>query len=278
MIKIMVDSASDCRDTSLYDYFMPITVRMDEREYRDGVDLHADDFYAMLARAQAFPTTSQPSPDAFVSVFEAVRDSGDELLYFALSSGLSGTYQGARIAQSMVGYDQIYVIDTLAVTHMIGVLVSYARRLIAEGRTAREVAQGCEELKSRVRVYAGVDTLEYLKKGGRLSGASAAVGTLANIKPIVTVTPQGAVQAVGKAIGVPRVIRSILDKVIADEPDASFPMISLYTAGEENCAALEEQAAAAGVTVDARCQVGPTIGAHVGPGVYGLLYVAKSDR
>ncbi len=275
MIKIMVDSGSDCHDSSRYNYFMPMTVRFGEQEYRDGVDLDSDTFYSLLAQMHEFPSTSQPSPDDFVKVFKKVKESGDELLYFAISSGVSGTYQGARIAQSMVEYDKIYVIDTLAVTHMIGVLIDYAHRLIEDGLTAREIAQRCEELKSRVRVYAGVDTLEYLKKGGRLSGASATIGTLANIKPIVTATAQGTVQAVGKAIGVPRAIRYILDKIEADTVDNTFPVISLYTSGEENCRLLEEQALLSGITLAARKQIGPTIGTHVGPGVYGLLYVVK---
>ena len=275
MIYIMVDSASDCRDANLYDIFLPMAVRLGEQEYLDGVDLSADDFYAWLSSSDGFPKTSQPSPDEFIGIFESVKERGDALLYFAVSSGLSGTYQGARLAQSMVGYDRIYVIDTLAVTHMIGILVAHARRLVEEGLTARDIAVRCEELKTRIRVYAGVDTLEYLKKGGRLGSASATVGTLANIKPIVSATSQGTVQAVGKAIGVSRAIRFIIEKLEVDEVDPAFPIVSLYTCGEENVRLLEQQAEQLGYTVSARKQIGPTIGAHVGPGVYGLLYVAK---
>ena len=275
MIHIMVDSASDCRDAELYDIFLPMAVRLGEQEYLDGVNLSADEFYAWLSASDRFPTTSQPSPDDFINIFESVKERGDALLYFAVSSGLSGTYQGARLAQSMVEYDQIYVIDTLAVTHMIGFLVAHARRLVEAGMAARDIATRCEELKARIRVYAGVDTLEYLKKGGRLSGASATIGTLANIKPIISATPQGTVQAVGKAIGVPRAIRFILDKIEADEVDPAFPIVSLYTSGEDNVRSLEQQAEQRGYTVSARKQIGPTIGTHVGPGVYGLLYVAK---
>jgi len=276
MIRMMVDSASDVRDRSKCDWFMPITVCIDGKEYRDGVDLDADTFYRKLVDSDEFPTTSQPSPELFVSAFEEVKNAGDELLYFAVSSGLSGTYQGARIAQTMVDYDKIYVIDTLGVTHMIGILVDYAIRLMKQDLPAREIARCCEELKSRIRVYAGVATLEYLKKGGRLSGASAAIGTLANVKPIVSATAQGTVQAVGKAIGVPRAVRFILDKICADEVDEEFPVVSLYTSGEDNCALLEKQAKEEGIEITHRRQVGPTIGAHVGPGVYGLLYVSKT--
>lgn len=275
MIKIMVDSASDCRNSEIYDEFVPINVSIGGKDYLDGVDLDSNTFYELLVSSKEFPKTAQPSPDTFVEYFEKAKEAGDEIIYLALSSSLSGTYQSARIAKSMVEYDGIYVLDTLGVTHMIGQLAQYAAKLVKEGYPAREIATACEELKSKVKVYAGVETLEYLRRGGRLSGASAAIGTLANIKPIVTVTPQGAVESVGKGIGIPKAMSMLLDKVKALDIDERFPVISLYTYGEENVAKLEEKAAALGINVTAREQIGSTIGAHVGPGVYGICVVTK---
>ncbi|MBQ9993306.1 MAG: DegV family EDD domain-containing protein [Clostridia bacterium] len=140
MIKVMVDSASDCRSREgIYDIFVPISVNIDGKEYFDGVDIDNDTFYDLLLGTKAFPSTSQPSPEAFIKHFERIRDDGDELIYFAISSALSGTYQGACIAKDMVGYDGIHIIDTITATHMIGVLAGYAKQLIAQGMSASEI-------------------------------------------------------------------------------------------------------------------------------------------
>ncbi len=273
MIKIMVDSAADCG--GMFDVQIPLNVRLNGREYQDGVDLTADQFYSLLAQAPEFPQTSQPSPETFAAEFEKAKAAGDEILCFTLSSALSGTYQSAVIARELADYDGIYVIDTRTVTHTIGFLAKLAQDLAAQGLPAEEIARCCEELKHRIKVLAGLDTLEYLYKGGRLSKASAAVGQLAGIKPVVTVTPEGSVGMAGKAIGAPRAMQLILSKLQALELDPAFPMYSLYSQGTENTQLLENKLTQAGYTLQGRKQVGPTIGAHVGPGIYGVIFVIK---
>lgn len=274
MIRIMVDSASDSR-VNEFDFFIPITVVIDGKEYRDGIELDRNTFYDLLLKSDEFPRTSQPSPDTFVEIFEKVKAGGDELIYFALSSALSGTYQSANIAKNIVGYDKIYIVDTKFLTHMVGILGQFAKKLITEGSDAEEIVEKCLILKDKIKVFAGVDTLEYLQKGGRLGKASTLLGTIANIKPIVTVSPKGEVDAVGKALGFQRAVQTVVDKVNSFEIDPDFPIYSLYTYGEENCIKLEEKLTAAGHTVSERRQIGSTIGTHVGPGVYGVIFVTK---
>ena len=276
MIKIMVDSSSDCRkEDGFFDICVPLTVSIGGKDYRSGVDLSADEFYELLTTSQEFPKTSQPSPEAFAQEFEKIKEAGDEVICLTLSSALSGTYQSAVIAKSMVDYEGIYIVDTLCVTHMIGILAKFAREQIAAGVPAAQIAQQCEELKSKIKVLAGVDTLEYLYKGGRLSRASAAVGEIAGIKPIITITAEGTITTAGKAIGIPRAIQTILTKLKSYEPDDRFPLYTLCTCGTENLEALEKKLAAAGFESAGRLQVGSTIGAHAGPGVYGVLFVTK---
>lgn len=274
MIKFMVDSAADCRPDK-YDFFVPLMVNIGGREYKSGMDIDSDTFYELLTGGSEFPQTSQPSPETFIEIFEKIKESGDTLIYFAISSALSGTYQGACIAKEMVGYDDIYIIDTKTASHMIGLLADYTKGLTDSGVSAREAVEKCEELKRRIKAFAGVDTLEYLRRGGRLGNASAVVGKLANIKPIVTVTDEGGVDAIGKTIGVGKAIRFITDKVSSFEVDTDFPVYSLYTKGIENCEMLERALSEEGIKIEKRLQVGSVIGAHVGPGVYGVFFVAK---
>lgn len=275
MIKILVDSSADCNlQDGIVDLLVPISVNIDGKEYRCGVDITSDKFYELLQSAKEFPRTSQPSPQSFIEIFEQVKADGDQLIYLSLSSALSGTYQCALMAKEMVDCDNIYIIDTLSVTHLIELMAAYARDLINRGLTAGEIADHCEELKSKVIIYAGVDTLEYLYKGGRLSRASAAVGELAGIKPIITVK-DGRVELIGKSLGKQRAMNTILEKIKSHNIDPDFPMYSLYTCGTENCEALEEKLKSNGYTVADRLQVGATIGAHVGPGVYAVMFVEK---
>jgi len=276
MIKIMVDSAADCGcGSSVYDYLAPLTVNIDGKEYLDGVNLDGDTFYHMLLQAEEFPKTSQPAPEVFAEVFRKVQADGDQLLVFSLSSALSGTYQSAVIAKEMVDYDGIYVLDTRMVSHMIEILAKFAGERIREGLSAEQILEECRQLLPKIKVAAGLDTLEYLYKGGRLSRTSATVGQIAGIKPVVVLDDAGKVNAGSKAIGVARAMQTVVSKVQSCQLDDRFPLYTLYTYGTENVSKLEDKLNAAGYTVAGRLQVGPTIGAHVGPDVYGVLYVIR---
>ena len=276
MIRLILDSASDCAAyPELFHEIVPLTVHIGGKDYCDGVDLTADRFYELLTAGGEFPKTSQPSPERFFKAFRKAKLAGDAVLCITISSALSGTYQSAVIAREMVDYEDIHIVDACMVSHLIGYLAAYARRRIADGADAATIAQECEALKGRIRVFAGLDTLEYLQKGGRLGKASAAVGQLAGIKPIVTFTPEGAVAVGAKVIGVPRAVSTIVSKVQSARLDEAFPIFTLYTSGTENLELLERKLRDAGFESAGRRQVGPTIGAHVGPNVYGVVYVVK---
>lgn len=275
MIKILVDSSSDCNlQDGIVDLIVPILVNIDGVEYKSGTELACDKFYELLQSAKEFPRTAQPSPQSFIDVFEQVKADKDQLIYFCLSSRLSGTYQSALMLKDMVDYDDIYIIDTLGATHIINMMAIYARDLINQGLSASEIVDKCEVFKHKVKLYAGVDTLEYLYKGGRVSRASATVGELTGIKPIITVI-DGRVEMVGKALGKARAVNAVLEKAKGHEIDTAFPIFSLYTYGTENCELLEQKLADNGYNVKDRLQVGATIGTHVGPGGYAVLFVEK---
>ena len=211
----------------------------------------------------------------FAKVFARAKEDGDEVIYLALSSALSGTYQSAVIAKEMVDYDGIYIVDTKLVTYMIGILAEYVYWQVMNRIPAAQIVAECEQLKTKIKVLAGVDTLEYLCKGGRMSRASAAVGSLANIKPIITLTEDGTVGIGGKAIGMPRACQTILTKLKDCELDTRFPLYTIYTYGDENPDVFEKKLTEAGYAITERKQIGPTLGSHAGPGVYGVIFVTK---
>lgn len=275
MIKIMLDSSSDSKTNHPYDYYIPLTVDIDGRCYKDGIDLRPQKFYKLLTSAKEFPKTSQPSPDDYMPFFEEAKQNGDEIIYLCVSSNLSGTFQSANIAKEMVEYEKIHIVDTKTVTHLIGMLARHADKLRSEGVSAEEIVAQILELRDKQVVFAGLHTMEYLYKGGRLSKTSAAVGSIANIKPIVTISQEGKVESCAKAIGIKRAISTIIKQIQSMEIDDCFPIWSICTVDTENCEALETALTDAGITINDRMQIGPTIGAHVGPGVYGIAFIRK---
>ena len=278
MIRILIDSSADytaeeAKQNNLE--LVSINITMGGKNYLDGVDLTRDEFYELLTTSEEFPMTAQPSPQDFLDIFEDAKEKGDQLVYLSLSSALSGTFQSATLAKSMAEYDDIYLVDTLSATRAIRLMAEYACKLREEGKDAATIAEELESFKSRVVIYAAVDTLEYLCKGGRLSKAAAAVGELANLKPIINVTPEGKMAVPAKALGRNKAISTLVKMVTEKEIDTTFPIYSLYAIGEENTEKLEQKLGKEGVRVTKRLQIGSTIGCHIGPGAYGVIFVTK---
>lgn len=278
MIRILVDSSSDYTMEEINRngfHFVPLMVSLGGKYYKDGIELKPDEFYELLINTGDFPKTSQPSPQDFADIFEDVKAKGDEIICILLSSALSGTCQSAHLAKDMVDYNGIYIIDSLAATVMIKFMGDYAAKLVQDGENAPAIVAKLEAMKGKIKVAAGLDTLEYLCKGGRLSRASATIGELANLKPIITVTPEGKVSVIGKCLGKNKALNFILKFLADNERDVNFPLYTLYSYGTENTEKLEERLVAEGYSYDDRVQLGSTIGAHIGPGAFAILYVAK---
>ncbi len=278
MIKILVDSSSDYTMTEIENngfHFVPLNILLGGKHYRDGIELKPDDFYELLISSGDFPKTSQPSPQDFADIFEDAKSKGDEIICILLSSALSGTCQSAHLAKDMVDYEGIYIIDSLAATVMIKFMGDYAAKLITDGFSAKEVVSKVENMRKNIKVVAALDTLEYLCKGGRLSRASATIGELANLKPIITVTDEGKVAVIGKCLGKNKALNFIVKYLEENSRNTEFPLYTLYSYGMENTEKLEERLTKEGFSYDDRVQLGSTIGAHIGPGAFAILYVAK---
>lgn len=278
MIRIVVDSSADYTLQEINEKnltLIPLNVMINDQNYLDTLELTPDNFYEMLISGADFPKTSQPSPESFLKIFQDAKKNGDEVVCILLSSSLSGTCQSAHLAKEMAEYDKVYIVDSLSATFGIRLMAEYAQKLRAEGKNGAEIALCVEEMKSRVRIYAMIDTMEYLYKGGRVSRASAALGTIANIKPMITVSQEGKVEVIGKCIGRIKALNQLM-KYLHDAPiDTDFPFYTLYAYGEETCEKLEKKLTAENYEITERLQLGSTIGAHIGPGACAIIYVAK---
>ena len=280
MVRILVDSSSDIEIDEIRQkgyLFVPVTITIGENSYVDGVDLERNAFFEMLTQGCDFPKTAQPSPQAFLEHFQKVKEAGDELVCILLSSELSGTCQSAQLAKSIADYDGIYIVDSLTATYNIKVLADYAAALAGQGLSGADIAGRLEALKSRVKVIAALNTLEYLQKGGRLSKTAAVIGEMANIKPVITVTEEGKIGVLGKCIGKNKAISFIEKHLEALRIDPAFPVYSIFSYGTQNCELFEEKLAASGISITERLQIGATIGTHIGPEAFGLIYVTAEE-
>ena len=275
-VHIILDSTCDIlpedRDKFLT---VPMTVHFGDQEYLDGVTITHRQFYEKLVESDLMPKTSQPSPEAFAEVFRQVRDRGDTAVVITISSGLSGTYQSARIAAEEVP-GVAWVVDSGTVAIAAGILAEYALQQAQTGMAAPELAAHLEQMKQKVVVLALLDTLEYLKKGGRLSATAAFAGGLLAIKPVITVR-DGAVQVLGKARG-SRQGNNLLATEIekAGGVDFSKPVLLGYTGLSDALLLkyIEDSGALWKTQVDRLryTTVGSAIGTHAGPGAIAVAF------
>ena len=273
--RIIVDSTSDLLPHIKEQvHVVPLTVHFGNEEYVDGVTIDHKAFYEKLVETDVHPTTSQATPAAFEQEYEKAKAAGEAAVVIALSSKLSGTYQSAMIAAAE--YDNIYVVDSCTVAIGGGILVEYALKLLNEGMEAKEIAEKLEEAKRRIVVVALVDTLEYLKKGGRISGTVAFFGGMLNIKPVLSLTG-GEINMLGKARG-SKMGNNLLVQEIgkAGGVDYSMPLLLGYT-GLSDAMLLkyieDSKHIWEGNVDEVRyTSLGSVIGTHAGPGAVAVAF------
>lgn len=277
-VRIIVDSSTDVSEKYREKIqFVPLTVRFGDKEYLDGVELSKHQFYEMMVESDVLPTTSQATPAAFAEYLESVASAGDSAVVITLSSKLSGTYQSAVLAAE--DYPNIYVVDSQSVAIGTGVLAQYAVELAQQGMGAEEIAQVLTQQRENVCVVALLDTLEYLKKGGRISKTVAFAGGVLNIKPVVTVQ-DGAVALIGKARGSRNGNNLLVEKIReAGGVDFERPVLLGYTG--LSSALLEkyvdDSKALWADHVDKLdgCLLCSVIGTHAGPGAVAVAFFRK---
>lgn len=278
-VRIITDSGFDVPDASDARLtVLPLSITFGDTTYADGVDLTNDRFFELLIESDELPKTSQATPYAYTQIFERVRAAGDEAVVITLSSGLSGTYQSALTAAA--DYPEVHVVDSKSVTIAQGILVQYALRLVDEGHTAAEVASMVESARERLVLLALLDTLEYLKRGGRIPKSVGTIGELLSIKPVVGVR-DGEVVMLGKARGSKNGRNLLHQEVEKNGIDFTMPVLIGYSGLsdkllrkylEDSRAIWEDKVAEEDLPITS---VGATVGTHVGPNAIALAFFRR---
>lgn len=269
MLNIITDSSAEFEQEEaerLGIRIIPLTIVFGNEAYLEGIDLHKDEFYTRLLAGE-YPHTSMPSTEQFREAFEASK--GEETLVMLISSALSGTVNTARLVAQ--DFPNVHVYDSLCTTAILRYLVEEAIR--HRDKSAEEVISILNDLRPRIRLYACLDTLDYLWKGGRIKRSIAVVGGLLGIKPVITVnTDEGTVEMYGKAHGMKKALKALADNFNADDVDPAYPVYFLQT----NTDTFTRQVMADTGNDEARIfRICCAVGTHIGPNAAGIVYIVK---
>ena len=280
MVRIITDSAADFEPFELEKLnitCIPIKVLLGDTEYEENVNLSKDQFFSLLPSTGETPKTSQPSPQILMDLLEDAKKAGEEAIYITLSSAISGTYQTAVMTCEDADSENCYVFDSRNATGGQRLLVEYAVRLRDAGKSAREILEALEAVRDKVVLFACIDTLEYLYRGGRISQTVYKLGTMAQVKPIIRVSEEGAIEVPSKAMGMRKGMDLLVKKLEAQKPSADHKLYIMYTADRTIGQTLAQKVAAMGYAVPEEqiVQVGAGIGSHIGPNACGIVFVAE---
>lgn len=277
---IVTDSTSDIPPAmaeALGIEVVPLTLMFGEEAFRDNLDMTPEQFYERLPRSSQLPTTSQPSPIEYMNVYRSIKERYPdcEILSIHISSGLSGTYQSAMLAKSMLEEEGegITVVDSLSASYGFGMMVVHAARMAAERKQLQEILESIESLRQSRKLYFLVDTLEYLQKGGRIGKASAILGTLLNIKPILSIDSEGIIYAVEKVRGRKKAVARMIELFKADLQGVNKVNVAVGHTAEPQTGQefLNELSGHFTLEETVLTNVGPVVGSHVGNGTLAVF-------
>lgn len=278
-IRIITDSASDISANEFPNLkVLPLNIYFGEEEFLDNVTITNKEYYVRLTTGDILPKTSQVTPYAFEQAIQEALDAGEKAIVITISSKLSGTHQSAHIAASNFDSKDVAVVDSLLASVSERTLVLYAYQLVNEGKSFEEIVKTLEEVKGKVKLVGLLDTLEYLKKGGRISAAAAIFGSALSIKPIIQLV-EGAVEVADKARGKKNGIEATL-KYLREHPvNTDMPVSIGYAGVEPDLLGQVVDASKSGDNINLEswpiASVGATIGTYTGPNSVILGYFEK---
>jgi DegV family protein with EDD domain len=277
-VKIIVDSTADMRpEVAAKVGIVPLSVHFGDQDYISGVTITARQFYEMLVESDTLPTTSQPAPYLFEEAYEKAVAEGHEVICLTCSGKLSGTNQSANIAAAEFE-GKVHVLDSETIAIGLGLLAEYAVNLAEQGLSAEEILDKLTQKRGKIKILALVDTLEYLKKGGRVSSAVALAGGLLNIKPVISVNG-GEIKLVGKARGSRQGNNLLVQEIAkAGGVDFTMPLMLGYTGLSD--ALLQKYIQDSAALWEGHVEnlpvsiVSSVVGTHVGPGAVAVSFFA----
>lgn len=276
MIKLVVDSTCELsieEAEKLGIVLIPMKVTIDDDEYLVGVNLTSEAFYEKLSTCKNLPKTTQINYVEYMDAIKPIIDGGDEVLAMCLSSGISGTFNSLRMACEDINSPHVRCLDSQTASFAFKALVYEALKLIKKGLTLDELEKEVECLRDKLKIFAVIDNVKYLIKGGRLSLAKGMLATALNIKPIVTVRNK-VVEMIGKAVGFSLAMKNIFKLII--NVDTTKEMYYAHSNDEEKAEKFHDMILQTlGLDFKPSGNIGPIIGTHVGPGCVGVAYFEK---
>ena len=277
-VAIVTDSASDLPPEVAHRSditVVPLVVSFGPDSFRPGVNLTTEEFWQRMTAPEApFPTTAAAAPGDFMSAFQAAFDAGaDSVVCITVSGDLSGTLKAAQVAAGQLPGRDIHVVDSRTASMGHGMLAQIAAELAAEGVSGAEIARVIDHRKSDVALYVALDTLEYLKRGGRISGARAAIGTMLNVKPIITVIG-GIVENADRVRSRPKARERVLE-LLTEKPLERASILHTTNADVEEFRDLFIQRSKLDPSKVQVMLVGPSVGPHLGPGCVGATIILR---
>ncbi len=276
MIRIITDSLCDltmARARELNIDILPLLVRFGEEEYRCGIELTNEQFYEKLATSPVSPTTAAVNPYEFEEIFERYLNAGDDVVAILFSRHMSATYQSAVIAAENIHSERLHLIDCENGAMGQTLLIETAAAMRDEDMTAVEIQERITALLPRTMTYIVIDTMEYLKRGGRISKSAALLGGLMKLHPVLQVVADGA-KPVDKVKGKKSCNAWLINKLKEEAPDTAYKLVIGHSNAPERADAFRDQIREAGITneVFITC-IGPVVGTHIGPNCLGIGYI-----
>lgn len=282
-VKVVTDSTADIPESvrrELDIEMVPLKVHLEGETFLDGVTLHPQEFYERLEKADELSTTSQPSPNEFVEAYRKVAgDEKHDIISIHLSAAMSGTYQSAVLAKSMLEDDlRVEVVDGKKASFATGMIVIAVAEAAKAGKSLEECRAIAEKFIKELRVYFLVDTLKYLQKGGRIAKASALLGSLLNIKPILKLDADGEVAPDEKVRGKKKALARIYEKLQQYAGDEPVRVGLLHANARDEIAVIEATLKEKlNISRVEAAELGPVIGTHAGPGTIGIAVIKESE-
>lgn len=274
-VKIVTDSTAYLPEDFIREYGIGVArlyVKFQGKQFPEGTKYTDEEFFSLVRQSPELPTTSQPSPGDFVNVYQQVSSPGDTIISIHISSGISGTVSSARVAAEMLPDRRIWIIDSLSTAGGLAIMVQQAARMARQGSPAEVIVKSLGEMIAQMRLYFMVESLEYLRRGGRIGGAAALVGSILQVKPLLYL--KGEIGVLDKVRTRSRAVIRLVEEAVqlARSSEQPYFLGAIHVDDPQEGESLRQQLQQELDREVTLFSTGPVIGSHVGPGTLGFAF------